>query len=315
MNKSIGGYFQLELNQNCEYYTNCIRLNTARNALEYLIKSRNIKRIVLPKYICDSFLQPLKRNKIKYDFYNINQSLLPDLKSYDENSVLVLVNYFGLLDNDIKSFLVRFNNIIVDNSQAFFATPLEKIDTIYSPRKFFGVPDGAYLFTDKVLELKFDRSKSWSSFDFLVKRIDLSPEEAYSDFLKNEKHLNNQPIKRMSKITIELLKAINYESIKKKRQENFYYLHQKLKSINELTQVIEKHFYDTPLIYPLLIKKAGLREALIEKKIYVAQYWKDVLKRTNENEWEFYLVNNLVPLPIDQRYGLKEMEYITEVIK
>ena len=43
-------------------------------------------------------------------------------------------------------------NVIIDNVQAYFQRPIEGFDTLYSCRKYFGVPDGAVLYTDLEIE-------------------------------------------------------------------------------------------------------------------------------------------------------------------
>ncbi len=316
MKKEIGGFFQLELPQEREYYSDCIRLNTARNAFEYLIRARNYIKIYLPKYMCDSMIEPLKRNHIEYEFFSIDNDLLPliDSKKIKQNIGILVTNYFGLLDNKLSIIKEKYKNLIIDNSQAFFSTPLNNIDTIYSPRKFFGVPDGSYLFTSQSINENFPQSISWNNSDYLIKRIDLSANEAYNDFKKNEERLTNKNIERMSNLTRKLLESINYTKVKDKRNENFLYLHKRLRSHNELTPMIECGLKNTPLVYPFLTNKDRLRENLINKNIYVAQYWKDVFKRSEKNEWEFYLSKFLLPLPIDQRYGRVEMDYISKII-
>ena len=40
----IGGYFGLELLDNGEFHKNAIRLNTGRNALEYILQSNRYKK-------------------------------------------------------------------------------------------------------------------------------------------------------------------------------------------------------------------------------------------------------------------------------
>ena len=54
--KEIGGYFGLEQyrNNTGEYYKDLICLNTARNSLVYISKARNIKKIYIPYFLCDS---------------------------------------------------------------------------------------------------------------------------------------------------------------------------------------------------------------------------------------------------------------------
>ena len=60
----------------------------------------------------------------------------------------------------------------------------------------------------------------------------------------------------------------------------------------------------------------GLREFLIDNKIFVAKYWPNVEKYIEgNNNWEYYFVNNLLPLPIDQRYNLTDMKRIVDLIK
>ncbi|MFN5704969.1 MAG: hypothetical protein ACK45U_03865, partial [bacterium] len=73
----IGGYFELELNRKSEYHPEAIKLNTGRNALEYILRVRNYKKVYLPLYTCDAVLQPLKKLKIEFEFYNIDLQLNP----------------------------------------------------------------------------------------------------------------------------------------------------------------------------------------------------------------------------------------------
>lgn len=50
----IGGYLGLELLISNEYYKELIPLNTARNALLYILRARNIKKLYIPYYLCDA---------------------------------------------------------------------------------------------------------------------------------------------------------------------------------------------------------------------------------------------------------------------
>lgn len=67
---SIGGYFELELNDfGSLYHDNLVPLNTGRNALEFILIQQGYEKVYLPYYTCDVTLQPLKRQKIDYEFY------------------------------------------------------------------------------------------------------------------------------------------------------------------------------------------------------------------------------------------------------
>ena len=62
----------------------------------------------------------------------------------DEDVFLYLINYYGQLEkNYVEELFAGHKRIIVDNAQDFFCKPIDGVDTIYTCRKFFGVPDGA----------------------------------------------------------------------------------------------------------------------------------------------------------------------------
>ena len=71
----------------------------------------------------------------------------------------------------------------------------------------------------------------------------------------------------------------------------------------------------SPMIYPLLLKDAGLRKCLVDIKIYIPQWWKIVIDHPKANEWEKYVSENLYPLPIDQRYTEQDMDELSRIIR
>ena len=312
---SIGGYFELELRKGEEYYDAAIRLNSGRNAFEYILSARNYKKVFLPFYSCDVMLEPISRLNIEYAFYHINEKLEPvfNFNLIAENETLVYINYFGVKSKAVKKLSNICNNLIVDNAQAFFEKPIVGIDTFYSPRKFFGVPDGALLYGDFRLNPAFKKDNSLGRFGHLLGRIENSAEESYSAFIQNEKSLIGQPIKLMSDLTHNLLKNIDYERIVNIRKNNFNCLNKALSSINALDFHDEDFF--APMVYPFLTRQKNLRNYFIENKIYVAQYWPNVLEWCKKNDFEYNLAKCIIPLPIDQRYDENDMQRIIQLIK
>lgn len=315
MNDAIGGYFELELKKGIEYHQKAIRLNTARNAFEYVLRCKRVKHVLVPKYMCNSMLQPLARLGVNYTFYDLDKKLRPHIDNNDDqDKALLVVNYFGILNNTIREIVFKNPNSIVDNSQAFFSQPISGIDTIYSPRKFLGVPDGAYLYSDCSMDAELQQDISYNHCVFLLQRIDLSPEEGYSSFRGNEERLDNNPIRRMSKLTQALLSSIDYEFVRKRRNENFFFLHENLRDKNELTELIESNYIDGPMVYPFMTRDHSIMEKLHDNRIYVATYWNDVFERTDENSLEWQLAKCIIPLPIDQRYDNDDMIRILNTI-
>ena len=176
--KPIGGYFELELPQRSEYHSKAISLNTGRNCLEYILRVRGYKRVYLPYYSCEVLLEPFNNLGTEYTFYHINERLeLDEDIQLQDGEALLCINYFGLKQDYIITLAAKYGQqLIVDNTQAFYALPIDGIDTFYSCRKFFGVADGAYLYCDKTLEMDLEQDQSWDRMDYLLKRIDLSPQ-------------------------------------------------------------------------------------------------------------------------------------------
>ena len=92
--------------------------------------------------------------------------------------------------------------LIVDNTQAFYAKPVEDVDTFYTCRKFFGVPDGAYLYAEAKVDFHIEQDVSYDRLSFLLKRFDLGAEAGYADFREQSERLIAQPIKGMSNLTM-----------------------------------------------------------------------------------------------------------------
>lgn len=310
--KEIGGYLELEENKGQEYYKDCLKINTGRNCLRYIIRSKNITSIYLPYYICEAVINVCIEEKCAVKYYHIAEDFKPILsEDIDRNEYIYIVNYYGQISNDyILNLKKIFSNIIFDNAQAFFSMPVSDVDTIYTCRKFFGVPDGAYLFTN-CGQAKLNNDFSYNRMLHLYGRYEKSASEFFNDYQVNEEIIEKLPLLYMSKVTCNILKGINYEYIKNKRTDNFAYLHNKLKSYNNINvNVVEGAF-----MYPFLIQGGNeLREKLIRKKIYIPTFWKNVLLNNDINRIERNLAYNLVCLPCDQRYSNEDMEYLYKSI-
>jgi len=314
--KSIGGYFGLELSAGEHYHKNAIMLQTSRNCLEYVLVTKRYKKIYIPYYTCEVILEPLKRNNIEYQFYHVNELLEPtETIDLSDGETFLYTNYFGVKNEAVKRLSKLYGKqLIIDNAQAFFSQPIDGIDTFYSARKFFGVADGGYLYTDQKSTDTFEQDVSFDRMSHLLKRIDLSPEEAYTDFKKNDHSLNNMPVKTMSNLTDSILRGINYEKVLEKRKENFEVLHSALKDENQLP-IDFTCSNMVPMVYPFWGKDITLRNKLINNKIYVATYWPNVFDWCNENDLDHTLAESIIPLPIDQRYSIDDMQQIIDVIK
>jgi len=312
--EAIGGYFELELRKGEHYHKEALRLNTARNCFEYILLARKYIKVYIPYYTCEVMLEPLHKHHIAYEFYHINENLEPiEIKQLRNNEAFLYTNYFGLKQSCVEYLATIYQSqLIVDNAQAFFAPRIAGIDTFYSPRKFFGVADGGYLYSDCTLRDFFQQDVSYKRMQHLFVRIDEGAENGYSSFKENDNFLNGNPIRRMSRLTNRILQNIDYEFIKKQRRKNFIFLQEHLFKYNKLRFNIS---VDVPMVYPYYVNNDSLRNCLINNKIFVATYWPNVLKWCKSEDMEHGLAAYIIPLPIDQRYDLKDMDKILHLIK
>ena len=313
----IGGYFGLELNEDNSYHKNAIRLNSGRNCLRVLIRNRRIKRLYLPYYICDAVLEACLLEDCKIVNYYLGESLRlkNEIEDFDlRTDYLYVVNYAGLLTSkEVLNYQKQYKNIILDNSQAFFTHQISDIDTIYSCRKFFGVPDGAYLYTSAHITEQYTQDYSYDRMTHILGRFELGAEKFYENYLRNEETFSSMPIRYMSRLTDNMLRSINYRRSMIQRSNNYCLLSQKLNQFNQL-KLPEK--VKGAFAYPLLVENADeIRRRLLEEKIFIPRYWREVLDRVSEDTIEYQYAKNILWLPCDQRYTESDMGYISDTIE
>jgi hypothetical protein len=321
MNKTraIGGYFELELPKYGSYlHSSATALNSGRNAFAYILEKLEVKKIYLPKYICQALLQPLHKLQVDYTFYPINEDLEPaDTLNIGKEEFILYINYFGLKEKSAHSLSQKYSNTIIDNAQAFFSKPCSCSSAFYSPRKFFGVPDGGFAYTNRGLRISLSSENiSYKRCAHLLRRLELGPSGGFDDFKANEKKFDNLSMAGMSPLTRKILSGIDYEWAGKIRNQNFKVLHSALNESNQLSPLIGKGTISGPMVYPYLCENKNLRKFLIENNIFVATYWPEILEIANRSyAFEQYLAEHLLPLPVDQRYTRNDMYRVISVVK
>ena len=310
--KEIGGYLEFENLISKHYYPDAIKLNTARNALAYLSRAKGIKKVYIPYFLCDSVVNVCKRDNIEYEFYHVDEKFRPAFEGqFACDEYLYIVNYYGQIDNHaIREYKSKYKNIIVDNVQSFYSKPIEGVDTIYSCRKFFGVPDGAYLITNAD-DILLAKDSSVDRMKHILGRYESGrASDYYAFFSENERLIDTLPLLAMSQTTKNILGAIDYKSVEDKRNSNWETLNKNLSQYNYISPVRG----NGPYAYPLYFSGANaLRKPLAERGVYIPTLWKNVLEY-DSNEIEQSYALDILPLPVDQRYTAEDMERIVEEI-
>ncbi|GLC87815.1 hypothetical protein [Lysinibacillus piscis] len=312
--EEIGGYFGFEQLINNEYYKEMVRLNTARNALLHILKSKKYNKIFIPYYLCNSVSDVLVRDGYNFEYYYIDSNFTPIFdRKLNDGELLYIVNYFGQLTNeDIFFYKRKFRQIAIDNTHAFFQHPVDDVDTIYSCRKFFGVPDGAYLFTNIQLQEELGVDESRGRMEHLLGRYEGKAYNYYNLFSETEETFSQEPLKRMSTLTQNILGAIDYKHVQEIRNKNYSFLNEKLGKENKLKLTMP----NTAFMYPFYIENGDeLRKKLVSRHIYIPTLWPNILEAMSKNSLEYQYAINILPLPCDQRYAIANMQSMLEEIE
>jgi len=253
----------------------------------------------------------LKKN-IQLCFYDVNEKLEPKiLPTLKENELFVYINYFGVKDHCCKELIKKFRDkLVIDNTHSFFNKGYKNNYSFTSARKYFGVPDGAYLYLkNKDMDVFDFPRQEHISLDHNIARLEENYPLAYKNYLLAEKNFGSEILK-ISKISEKILETVNYESVKKTRKRNFKYLHERLKHLNQFK--LDDLSETTPFCYPLLLKIEIDKSLFHKNNIFIPTLWPDIsLKKNSDFNFVESFAKRLLPLPIDHRYNDVDMKHLT----
>ena len=310
--KPIGGYFGLETSVGSLPHASAIPVNSGRGGLDLILRSRGYRRVCLPDYLCPDVFAFLNAIECPFKTYGINAKLEPiSIPKLDEDEAFLYVNYFGVKDAYCLHLEQSQPSLILDLSQAFHYCP-RRADGFNSARKFFGVPDGGFVFGKDLTDDDLPESSSFDQCEALLRRADGDLAGGYAAFQRLEQTKGEQRAAKMSRLTRSLLGSIDINRAQAARRKNFLTLHGLLGRANVLD-------IDTdvagPLCYPLLVSNGdSLKHRLIEKHVFVPTYWRGLDAFTSPNTFVDDLTRNLVCLPCDQRYSPSDMAAIAKLI-
>jgi hypothetical protein len=311
----IGGYFEFERFDGTLFHDEAIALNSGRSALAYLIESRGIRRLLMPDFLCDAVGSVCERYGITVRRYPVGPDLRPpndlDLAA---DEWLYLVNYFGQLsETELSDYSRRYERVVFDYAQSYFSSLPAGGDTIYTCRKYFGVADGGFVATSSKLNRVLDEAQSHEQFAHILGRFERTGSAFYDRYAQSEIVLGNQPLLAMSRLTKNLLRAIDYPRLIATREANFAVLHDRLGHHNRLAVRPAPGPYAYPFFLP---GGREIRPLLHKAGAYVATLWPNVLDiKSGEKSFAHTLAADLLPLPVDQRYSTEHMHKLADFLE
>ncbi len=317
----IGSFLELEFQKGKEFFggaENIARLNSGRAAIYHAARVLDCDTVWVPIYQCDTVRDFLKRKGVSVKYYHIDREWNPLDIEEGENEAVLLVNYYGIMSKSRMESLARsFKNPIIDNSQAFFCPPISGAMNVYSARKFVGVPDGAYVLgkcAEKYTE-QYEKCYSSDTALFLLERIEYGCEgKTYASRSVNEHRIDSEDIMEMSALTRAILDGADYDRIRLLRRENFAIAHKLFGAINKIDPLIYYDETSVPMVYPLVVEDDSLLQRLLDNKHFQGHWWSYILNEQPEDIYECYLSRYIIPITIDQRYGLAELEFLRSLI-
>lgn len=311
--KEYGGFLPLELNLggNKPYYheySNILSFNTVKAAFSLISKVLLSKKIFVPFYLCPNVIKELEKSFERVDFYYLDDNLLPKLDN-SKGKTIYLVNYFGIMDKAVQKY-VNDNSettFLIDNAHSFYNKPIMKdnVYNLYSCKKFFGVPDGGYLISERKIDQIYEKTTSSQISNYLIKSLEDGTNSCYQEKKAVDEYINSN-YSGISIFAEELLSWVDYEKIQKIRKRNFSIYQRYFETINHIR--CEEN--STPYIYPLNVGR-NIKDKLIKEKIYVPTLWSQVLDAQFNNTLEQKLAADTLFLPLDQRYDEKDIEFIS----
>jgi len=325
-----------------------------RLILTRMLKLGKGDEVLLPAYVFQGLLNPFKESEMTIKFYKLNRDLTLDAsdikRKINENTkVLFILHYFGFPQPVDQLKELREANpscsVIEDIVQSFLTTRLDSSlgrfgdFTFNVYMKYVPTADGSLLLINKPIG-----NVNWKNRQFkrllytgsrytamnlknLYLRTHLVPKSLHLRLFRYAARLMEEypMFAQMSWVSKRLLDTIDYEGIIAKRRGNFQYLLDNWDSASIVPLFPNLPSSVCPMGFVVLAENRDyVRRELSKVKIYCPVHWQptsesdgNLLAREIDPEefpvsWE--ISRKIMMIPIDQRYGIDEMNYILDKI-
>lgn len=315
--KTIGGFFELELpNKGTLYHDSALALANGRVCFKVLLERVKPTKVFLPFYCCDSLVLPLREADIQFEYYAINAAFDPvGIPLLADNELFVYINYFGLKTlTGRKLSKLLGQQLVIDNTHAFFEESYGVSWAFNSVRKFFGVPDGGFLYSPQYLEDNYTPNAQIIT-DHLWLGLFGKQEDANEFYCQNEA-AQTLEVKGMSNLTKQILYTVKFVDVIRARKKYFKLLDRVLRPLNLLPHHILNVLPESvPFCYPILLHKSIDKSVFYEQKVFFPTLWEEVLQRDTEGYvFEKKVSDNLLALPIDHRLNEQDIQRMIELV-
>ena len=320
---------------------NAVFLNGGRaclNVISRYLRANNLRRILLPSYLCPSILDVLDQNLINYTFYQINEDFSIDLddllvKAID-HQVIYFINYFGFQQKqEIVDVLCAIQTegklLIEDNAQAGFRSNNLGDICFNSMRKVCGF-DGGYMATRNINLTPFiDHKYHCNNRLPIIRRyrrqlrsylfegngdreaLDELFYQAESFYIPDSVILGDAEEQRN-------IERLDWAAIMAVRRSNYTYLLGQILDMPGIIPVFPALQDEImPMGMPVYISgmpRDSLLELLAEVSISLTVHWDDLLSdpRTQTSPKVHAMAERILTLPVDQYTSKSQLDYMVD---
>jgi hypothetical protein len=323
-------------------FGNVVLTTSGRGAISLLLEQvkPRVKRALLPSYICDSVILPFEQAGYELTYYDVDRTFKPtdmDLIKNSNTGVFLHMGYFGFSTNKILSDLIsklKSESVITieDVTHTLFSEqskPIKSDFIIGSIRKWFGIPSGGFLASDKIMKfelidanvdfINIRMSSLHQKFEYINSGNESMKATYLSGFNRVEQILDEdiKPYKIDHESEL-IIKNLDNKELQSDRQRNYDFLLKHLRDVDGIEVIFNDVENDvTPMFFPIYVKsnRDELRRRLIEKEIYCPVHWptpKQVNGHLNIATKSIY--DSILSIPCDQRYQIEDMRRIINEI-
>ena len=316
---------------NASYY------RSGRDAMKALARAKGHKcdTVLLPALCCESMMTPFTLNGYKVGFYRMNGDCTGNtrdvLEKMTDRTILLYMRYFGIKpfgDEFLTGIKAKFggallaedrtHDILVPRSGEEF-----KPDAMLaSLKKWAALPDGGILVTELETErgitdtrycdvrraAKEKKDIYLQSYEPALKKEFLSQLTAAEAYLDE----SGVPV-GISGEYRELIGHIDFVEILRRRRENIATLTECLRPAlaEGKIRLLTEHPEDSGLYLSILLdNNRAVQRKAAESGVYCAVIWPRPEETKGICPESDRIIDHLLCLPCDQRYGEKEMKFI-----
>ena len=307
---------------------------SGRTAIDLIIQdifvSRQVKKVYMPAWCCDSMIAPFSHRNIHVGFYDVRHTestesteIICHLDGTDYTDIFYVTNYFGyentLSVETVRRFKEQGAVILYDRTHSFLMGNdpcLTLADYSFaSIRKWMGVIGGAVVDGVGECELKPCPYLGCKEKAMRMKKAFIEGDETVDKqaFLNLYTEFGHHLVKdyqnyAMDDLSYAVYKSVDAAAMRRKRRENARYLQENLKGVRFMDELTDQ---SVPLFVPVFFESKEqrdvVRKKLIEEQIYCPIHWpKPALVPVGFEANRIY--DTELSLICDQRYDLADME-------